>query len=205
MTISSSAPVGQPTTGGTGGDTVGDTIGNDINGGEPGQAGGSATGDAAGQTGDDTVGGTANDGAATAGDDTVGNEVGNAALEAEGEINSPFQNLKRQAGNFGDTSVTVYTGVVDFENTFEGQLPAAEHPKIAFYGFLAVVYGLIGVAWAVLCLKFRREILPIQHYISATIAFIVVEMVAISGYYRYLNNSGVRACHSGFHTLQPDS
>ena len=85
---------------------------------------------------------------------------------------------------------TVFTGVVDFENTFEGHLPAAEYPKIWFYTSLAVVYTLIGAGWAFLCFKHRQEILPIQHYISATIAFIVIEMFALAGYYRYLNNSG---------------
>jgi hypothetical protein len=89
------------------------------------------------------------------------------------------------------TTITTYTGVVDFENTFKGHLPAAEYPKIWFYASLAGIYSIIGCAWAALCWKHRRDILPIQHYVSATIAFIVVELVALSGYYRYLNDSGV--------------
>lgn len=89
-----------------------------------------------------------------------------------------------------DTSGTTFTGVVDFQNTFEGYLPAAEYPKIWFYTILAIVYAAIGTGWGVLCFKHRQEILPIQHYVSATIAFLVVEMIAISGYYRYLNLSG---------------
>lgn len=86
-------------------------------------------------------------------------------------------------------STTAYTGVVDFENTFEGHLPAAEYPKIVFYGAITAVYVLLGLAWAYLCWKNRSDILPIQHYVSATIAFVIVEMAAVSGYYRYLNNS----------------
>lgn len=87
---------------------------------------------------------------------------------------------------------TAYTGVVDFQNTFKGHLPASEYPKIWFYGALACAYAVIGAVWAFLCYKHRRDILSIQHYVSATILFIMVEMIALSGYYRYLNNSGVR-------------
>jgi hypothetical protein len=85
---------------------------------------------------------------------------------------------------------TTYTGVVDFINTFQGHLPAAEYPKIYFYAALAAMYALMGCGWAFLCWKFKGEILSLQHYVSATIVFIVVEMIALSGYYRYLNNSG---------------
>lgn len=87
-------------------------------------------------------------------------------------------------------SSTIFTGVVDFQNTFQGYLPAAEYPKIWFYTCLTAVYALIGLGWGFLCFKYRQDILPIQHYVSATIGFLVVEMVAMSGYYRYLNASG---------------
>lgn len=92
------------------------------------------------------------------------------------------------------TTRTIYSAVVDFQNTFEGHLPAAEYPKIWFYGIMAFVYALVGLGWAFLCYKHRHDILPIQHYVSATVLFIVVEYIAISGYYRYLNNSGVSKC-----------
>lgn len=95
------------------------------------------------------------------------------------------------AGNNTITTSTTYTGVVDFQNVFEGHLPASEYPKIWFYGALACAYVLIGLVWGFLCYRHRRDILPIQHYISATIVFIVIEMIALSGYYRYLNYSGV--------------
>lgn len=94
------------------------------------------------------------------------------------------------------TSSTAYTGVVDFQNVFKGHLPAAEYPKIFFYGTLTAVYMLLGLAWAYLCFKHRADILPIQHYVSATIAFTVIEMAAISGYYRYLNSSPVSRLYS---------
>lgn len=85
---------------------------------------------------------------------------------------------------------TTYTGVVDFENVFDGHLPAADYPKTWFYGILAILYALIGAAWAFLCFKNRGDILPIQHYVSCTIGIILVEMLVLNGYYRYINSSG---------------
>ena len=36
----------------------------------------------------------------------------------------------------------------------------------------------------------RHELLPIQHYISGTVAFLVFEMFIVHSYYSYLDNSG---------------
>lgn len=99
-------------------------------------------------------------------------------------------------GSNDTTTITTYSAVVDFQNTFEGHLPASEYPKIYFYGFMAFVYAIIGAVWAFFCWKHRSNILPIQHYITATIVIIVVELLALSGYYGYLNNSGVSSCGS---------
>lgn len=83
-----------------------------------------------------------------------------------------------------------YQGVVTFRNQFDGELPAVEYPKIAFYGVLAVVYLLLAVGWGVLCAKHYQELLPMQYYISGTIVFLVVEMIALFTYYRYVNKHG---------------
>ncbi|KAL8277940.1 hypothetical protein RQP46_009572 [Phenoliferia psychrophenolica] len=90
-------------------------------------------------------------------------------------------------GGSGNTS---YTGVVDFENVFGGHLPSGEYPKVMFYFILTLVYLAIGVYWAALCFFNRGELLPIQHYISATIIFLVFEMFTIYKYYDYLNTVG---------------
>jgi hypothetical protein len=110
----------------------------------------------------------------------------------------------------GLASSVYFNGVVDFENVFEGHLPAAEYPKIPFYFSMGVVYLLLGIGWGVLCWRNRHEILGIQvrpapsnllrrqrltraqHYVSATIVFIVVEMFALWGYWSYLNASGTQ-------------
>ncbi|WWD16902.1 hypothetical protein CI109_101334 [Kwoniella shandongensis] len=83
-----------------------------------------------------------------------------------------------------------YSGLVLFKNTFEGELPAVEYPKINFYLLLSVVYFGLGCGWAYLCVKHLRELLPMQYYISGTIVFLVIEMLAQFAYYRYINKHG---------------
>ncbi|CEQ42630.1 SPOSA6832_04486 [Sporobolomyces salmonicolor] len=83
-----------------------------------------------------------------------------------------------------------YTGVVDFENVYGGLLPASEYPKVLFYFILFLVYLALGLVWAVLCWLHRREILPLQQYISATVAFLIVEQLLVWRYWAYLNNVG---------------
>ncbi|KAJ9094999.1 hypothetical protein QFC21_005792 [Naganishia friedmannii] len=83
-----------------------------------------------------------------------------------------------------------YAGSVLFRNTFKGELPAAEYPKIGFYGFLSVLYIAGAIAWGYLCFQNRSELLPMQNYISGTIGFLVVEMIANFAYYRYINQHG---------------
>ncbi|WWC60033.1 uncharacterized protein I303_102596 [Kwoniella dejecticola CBS 10117] len=83
-----------------------------------------------------------------------------------------------------------YSGLVLFRNTFEGELPAVEYPKINFYMTLSLVYFVLGCGWAYLCVQHLRELLPMQYYISGTIVFLVIEMLAQFAYYRYINKHG---------------
>ncbi|ORY26066.1 lung seven transmembrane receptor-domain-containing protein [Naematelia encephala] len=91
-----------------------------------------------------------------------------------------------------------YSGLVLFRNNFEGELPAVEYPKINFYMFLSVVYFALGCGWAFLCIKHRDELLPMQYYISGTIIFLIIEMLAQFGYYRYINKHGGGATSLAF-------
>ncbi|CAK9779553.1 hypothetical protein CC85DRAFT_288042 [Cutaneotrichosporon oleaginosum] len=83
-----------------------------------------------------------------------------------------------------------YEGVITFRNQFDGELPAVEYPKIAFYGVLSVVYIVLAIGWGILCAKHYQELLPMQYYISGTIVFLVIEMIALFTYYRYINKHG---------------
>ncbi|GAA98706.1 uncharacterized protein L969DRAFT_83759 [Mixia osmundae IAM 14324] len=84
---------------------------------------------------------------------------------------------------------TVFTGVVDFQNVFKGNLPASEYPKVAFYCVLTFLYSFVGIGWGALCVKNRRDLLPIQHYVSGTIVFLIFEMFVLWSYTAYLNTS----------------
>ncbi|KAJ8597616.1 hypothetical protein M405DRAFT_876881 [Rhizopogon salebrosus TDB-379] len=86
-----------------------------------------------------------------------------------------------------------YNGVVLFRNTFDGELPATDYPKVNFYLFMFFAYVIVGSAWAWLCYKHVTELLPIQYYLSSLVAFLVIEMVANWVYYRYLNAHGKNA------------
>ncbi|KAK4055494.1 hypothetical protein OIV83_000040 [Microbotryomycetes sp. JL201] len=88
------------------------------------------------------------------------------------------------------TRNTTYQGVVDFENVFKGHLPASEYPKVHFYFVMVLVYVALAAVWMALCWIHRRELLPIQNYITATIVFLVIEMIAVWRYYAFLNNNG---------------
>ncbi|KZV81961.1 hypothetical protein EXIGLDRAFT_779146 [Exidia glandulosa HHB12029] len=83
-----------------------------------------------------------------------------------------------------------YAGVVLFKNTFDGKLPATDYPKIYLYLALFLVYTILGAGWGWLCYKHSQDLLPIQNYISSLAGFLVIEMVAHWGYYRYLNAHG---------------
>ncbi|GJN89555.1 hypothetical protein Rhopal_002542-T1 [Rhodotorula paludigena] len=90
----------------------------------------------------------------------------------------------------GSSRNTTFTGVVDFENVFGGHLPASEYPKVAFYRILFFVYLAFAGFWASWCWVYRRELLPLQQYITATVVFLVVEQLFVWLYWRFMNNSG---------------
>ncbi|KAF8481985.1 lung seven transmembrane receptor-domain-containing protein [Russula ochroleuca] len=83
-----------------------------------------------------------------------------------------------------------YKGSVLFRNTFDGELPATDYPKVNFYFVMFLFYTALAAAWAWLCYKHVTEILPIQYYLSCLVGFLIVEMVANLAYYRYLNVHG---------------
>lgn len=82
-----------------------------------------------------------------------------------------------------------YSALVEFRNAY-GELPGAQIAKLPFYGGIALVYAVILVFWAFLYVQNRSDILPVQNYITATLVFLVVEMVTTWGYYDHLNRKG---------------
>ncbi|RDL39712.1 Uncharacterized protein BP5553_04052 [Venustampulla echinocandica] len=82
-----------------------------------------------------------------------------------------------------------YKAVIEFRNAY-GELPASEIAKLPFYGGITIVYAVVGAFWAFLYVQHRRDILPVQNYITAIIIFLVVEMLMTWGFYDYLNRNG---------------
>ena len=80
-----------------------------------------------------------------------------------------------------------------------------------------MIYCALGCTWAFLCVKHRNELLyvpfvhalesstdsavlsrPMQYYISGTIVFLIIEMLANFAYYRYINKQGGGASSLAF-------
>ncbi|CAG8642866.1 23206_t:CDS:10 [Cetraspora pellucida] len=78
---------------------------------------------------------------------------------------------------------------VDWKNPY-GELPALDYPKLPFYGALSLVYLLIGIIWMVLSIIHRHDLLPVQHYLSGVILFIIIEMAFNWGYWVNYNAYG---------------
>ncbi|KAI9829524.1 MAG: hypothetical protein M1826_005568 [Phylliscum demangeonii] len=82
-----------------------------------------------------------------------------------------------------------YNAVVEFRNAY-GELPAAQIAKLPFYGGLTIVYAVVGAFWAFLYVQHRRDILPVQNYITAILVFLILEMLMTWGFYDYQNRHG---------------
>ncbi|PQE30107.1 integral membrane protein [Rutstroemia sp. NJR-2017a WRK4] len=106
-------------------------------------------------------------------------------------INYPIKNTGYYCvGTTGYSPTDVkYTAVVEFRNAY-GELPAAQIPKLPFYGIITIVYAVMGILWAFLYVQHRDDILPVQNYITAIIVFLIVEMLMTWGFYDYLNRAG---------------
>lgn len=82
-----------------------------------------------------------------------------------------------------------FNGYAEFREAY-GELPAAQIPKLPFYGILTIAYAVMGAFWAFLYVQHRHDILPVQNYITAIIIFLVVEMVMTWLFYDYQNRHG---------------
>lgn len=94
-------------------------------------------------------------------------------------------------GTYGYNPAGVeYTAVVEFRNAF-GELPAAQIAKLPFYAALTLIYAFAGMGWGALYYLNRRDILPVQNYITAILIFLVVEMFMTWLFYDYQNRHGL--------------
>ncbi len=82
-----------------------------------------------------------------------------------------------------------YEGHVTFQNAY-GYLPAPVIPKLPFFGAMAIAYIIFLAIWMYAYMKNRQDILPVQNYITAVAALLIVEMTAIWAYYLVANLAG---------------
>jgi hypothetical protein len=83
-----------------------------------------------------------------------------------------------------------FRAIAEFRNAY-GELPGAQIAKLPFYGALAIVYAVMGLYWGFLYVQNRHDILPVQNYITATIVFLIFEMITTWAYYDWQNRRGV--------------
>nr|POF18635.1 membrane protein ptm1 [Quercus suber] len=94
-------------------------------------------------------------------------------------------------GTFGFNNED-YQAVVEFREAY-GELPAAQIPKLPFYAAITLVYAFLGIGWGMLYYMNRRDILPVQNYITAILVFLVIEMFMTWLFYDFQNRHGLNA------------
>ena len=75
---------------------------------------------------------------------------------------------------------------IEFVNPF-GLLRPELYPLLLLCGALAAAYFLVLAVWAVNSYRFRRVILPVQHYIALVLGLNAAEMAANYSFYSYSN------------------
>ncbi|KAI9261320.1 lung seven transmembrane receptor-domain-containing protein [Helicostylum pulchrum] len=71
-----------------------------------------------------------------------------------------------------------------------GELPAGDYPKLLLYGAFACVYTAVGIFWAIQSYRNWDDILPVQHFLSGAIFYLIVEMAFNFGFWEAYNQSG---------------
>ncbi|XP_040367397.1 transmembrane protein 87B-like, partial [Rosa chinensis] len=74
----------------------------------------------------------------------------------------------------------------------DGYLPGRMAPLMKFYVYMALAYVLIGVIWLTQYVRFWKDILQLQHCITAVIALGLFEMILWYSDYVNFNNTGMR-------------
>ena len=88
-----------------------------------------------------------------------------------------------------------FRGHVEFVSSFHGQLPASEHPKLYFYGWLTLIYLVVTIAWLILCFKYKDQIVTVQHFITGTMLLLTIEMACEWACYSYFNAHAIDYLH----------
>ncbi|KAJ3334317.1 hypothetical protein HDU76_000009 [Blyttiomyces sp. JEL0837] len=75
---------------------------------------------------------------------------------------------------------------ITYENPY-GKLPGPDYPKLPFFGFLSITYLLIGAVWCIRAWMSWKDLLMLQHYVTAVIFFLMIEMAFNYGFFEDYN------------------
>lgn len=85
-------------------------------------------------------------------------------------------------------SKATYKGEINFRNSF-GNIAAAEFPKLALYGILAVAYAVTFAYYGFNFWKHKHEVLPLQKYFLFYFLFLTAETILVWSLFDMENRS----------------
>ncbi|GLT27895.1 hypothetical protein SLA2020_028630 [Shorea laevis] len=74
----------------------------------------------------------------------------------------------------------------------DGYLPGRMAPLMKFYVFMSLAYLLLSVIWSVQCMRFWKDVLQLQHCITAVIGLGLFEMILWYFDFANFNSTGMR-------------
>jgi len=93
--------------------------------------------------------------------------------------------------NCGNFARAVVSGSIVVKNPY-GFLPGNEYHRMAFYGWLSLIYTCLALLWLALSLRWFKELFNIQSCIGVVIFFGLVEAFLWYVFFTDWNDSGVR-------------
>ncbi|KAJ8655827.1 hypothetical protein O0I10_008491 [Lichtheimia ornata] len=91
--------------------------------------------------------------------------------------------------NRDNESISTFDATIEWRNPY-GNLPAGDYPKLLFYGIFSLIYLAVGLFWGIQSFRYWSDILPVQHFLSGTIFFLIVEMAINWGFWEAYNQTG---------------
>ncbi|EPB85932.1 hypothetical protein HMPREF1544_07264 [Mucor circinelloides 1006PhL] len=89
----------------------------------------------------------------------------------------------------GNDNSTWFEAWVEWKFPY-GELPAVDYPKLLLYGTFACIYLAVGIFWFIQSYRNWDDILPVQHFLSAAIFYLIVEMAFNFGFWEAYNQTG---------------
>lgn len=72
-----------------------------------------------------------------------------------------------------------------------GYLPADLYQNLPFYGSLSCLHTIVGVAWFILCLVYRGQLITLQMWITIVLGLGMIETTVLFAHYLHWNDFGI--------------